>query len=153
MTYRLKQVLRLCHLGVNYVSLFPDDENVDALLEHLLANPEEIFGDQAGTCIEENEGGEYSLIIEEQRVVSYLKATKADVLLLWATSFTVSNQKTRRKRKNPGLLRFASAGKGRGHGEHGLVMKLTMMIEWKGRRRRSSFREVLALLAALRCQL
>ena len=43
---------------------------MDALLEYVLTNPDEIFGEQAGTSprIEENEG-QYSLIVEEQWVV------------------------------------------------------------------------------------
>ena len=77
--------------------LFPDDEMVDALPEYVLTNPEEVFGDQGGSTprIEEY-GGEHSLIVEEQRDVGNMKATKAD-LLIWAASFPVFKQKTSAK--------------------------------------------------------
>ena len=81
--------------------MLADGDRVDSLLEYLSVNPEEVFGEESKNSPHYEENGDgtdgVNLVIEGQRVVTSLKLPKADLLLLWAASYPVFNQKCPKK--------------------------------------------------------
>ena len=117
------------------MSLFSEDEKVDALLEYILTNPEEVFGGQSGYAprVKETEDGTFNLIVEDQKVVENMGVPKDELLLLWAASFPVFNQKAPAKTAKNALAFLSSevlekGGPVMGNRVHGRVVKLKRMM-------------------------
>ena len=85
--------------------MLSDCDQVDSLWEYLDVNPEEIFEAQGSAPhYEVDETGASSLFVEGVCVAPALELGKADLLLLWAATFPVLNQKCPKSKAKNALI-------------------------------------------------